>query len=389
MMNNLLSVIWKSILLAVLTGTSMLGTVSFERVVAVEGVIVHSAQAADYNKDGLKDLIYSGGGGVNLAMAPGFEVIQIATTPAPLKPNCIYSTIMDVDNDGDMDFLGCNRGLYWLECPDNPVDPKQWKLHWITKAFSGTHCITVHDVDEDGKQDIVANNFFPSPHSVEEQWPNEFPNSLIWFKVPKSPRKTSSWKPLILAKGDAVGGSHYIDFGDLNGDGHDEAFHGAKGEPFENGHYYAYWTRGDDVYAPWKKTTLPGSHTGATHIYDADLNNDGLNDLVTSQGHGKGITWFKAPDYDPIVIDDQLVAPHAFRIADIEGDGDVDLFACAKGSRKAQWFENDGKGNFTRHPLSDDQESYDIVITDMDYDQDLDVIIAGQGSKNIVLFFQR
>ena len=151
----------------ILFGTSVLGTVSFEKVVAVEGDVVHSAQAADYNKDGLKDLIFSGGGGVNLALAPEFEVIQIATTPAPLKPNCIYSTIMDVDNDGDMDFLGCNRGLYWLECPDNPVDPKQWKLHWITKAFSGTHCITVHDVDEDGKQDIVANNFYPEGHAID------------------------------------------------------------------------------------------------------------------------------------------------------------------------------------------------------------------------------
>ena len=111
MMNNFLSFIWKSMLLAVLTGTSLLGTVSFERVVAVEGDVVHSAQAADYNKDGLKDLIFSGGGGVNLALAPEFEVIQIATTPAPLKPNCIYSTIMDVDNDGDMDFVAGNMGL--------------------------------------------------------------------------------------------------------------------------------------------------------------------------------------------------------------------------------------------------------------------------------------
>ncbi len=224
---------------------------------------------------------------------------------------------------------------------------------------------------------------------MEEQWPNKYPNSIIWFSVPDMPTVTENWIPVLLADGDAVGGSHYIDFGDLDGDGHDEAFHGAKGEPFENGHYYAYWTRGNDVTRPWKKTVLPRTHKGATHIYDADLDKDGLNDLVTSQGHGFGITAFIAPDFNPHPVDITLDAPHAFRIADIEGDGDVDLFVCAKGSRKAQWFENNGEGTFTRHTLSDDQEAYDVVITDMDSDGDLDVIIAGQNSRNIVLFLQQ
>ena len=59
---------------------------------------------------------------------------------------------------------------------------------------------------------------------------------------------------------------------------------------------------------------------------------------------------------------------------------------CAKDSFVAAWFENDGKGNFTMHPISLDQAAYDIRLVDMDGDGDLDVLIAGQQSQNVVWY---
>ena len=55
-------------------------------------------------------------------------------------------------------------------------------------------------------------------------------------------------------------------------------------------------------------------------------------------------------------------------------------------SRKAAWFENDGKGKFTTHIIHDDQAAYDIRLVDMDADGDLDALIAGQQSKNVVWY---
>jgi hypothetical protein len=178
-------------------------------------------------------------------------------------------------------------------------------------------------------------------------------------------------------------------FADVDGNGHDELLVGAKGKPFWWGNYFAYWSRGPDVLKPWSRTKLPGRHKGATHLYGADLTGDGKTDLVGSLGHGTGILLFEAPGFKPIPIDQELVAPHAFRLADIEDDGDADLFVCANGSRKVQCFENDGKGHFSRHELSDEQQSYDIGIDDMDADGDLDVVVAGHESQNIVLFLQK
>ena len=70
----------------------------------------------------------------------------------------------------------------------------------------------------------------------------------------------------------------------------------------------------------------------------------------------------------------------------MDGDGDMDAATCAYVSRVAAWFENDGKGNFITHVVSDDQAAYDIRAVDMDGDEDLDLLIAGQLSQTVVWY---
>jgi hypothetical protein len=53
------------------------------------------------------------------------------------------------------------------------------------------------------------------------------------------------------------------------------------------------------------------------------------------------------------------------------------------------WFENDGKGNFTKHHIYENQAAYDIRLFDVDGDGDLDVIVAGQNSRNVTWYENR
>ena len=50
------------------------------------------------------------------------------------------------------------------------------------------------------------------------------------------------------------------------------------------------------------------------------------------------------------------------------------------------WFENDGRGQFTSHLVAVDQAAYDIRAVDLDQDGDLDLLIAGQLSKNVAWY---
>ena len=146
------------------------------------------------------------------------------------------------------------------------------------------------------------------------------------------------------------------------------------------------WEAGKDPNKPFTKHLLPGKHPGATNIMPADVNGDGKLDIIASRGHGTGLIWYENPKWKIHDINTNLMSPHCLQVGDIDGDGDTDAATCAYLSRKAAWFENDGKGKFTTHIINADQCAYDIRLVDMDNDNDLDVLIAGQQSKNVVWY---
>ena len=99
--------------------------------------------------------------------------------------------------------------------------------------------------------------------------------------------------------------------------------------------------------------------------------------------------WFEAPEWEPHEVDTRLVGPHAIAIADLDGDGDPDFVVCAKDSGVLAWYENDGRGGFTEHRISEDQSAYELKLVDLNQDGAPDILVAGQESQNVVWFENR
>ena len=350
------------------------------------GARVNSATAADYDGDGSQEIIFSAAGQVLMLHGPDYKTKQVLTTLESKRPKgkdqCIHSVLHDVDRDGDLDFVGSYvRGLFWLECPGENATTTDWKTHQITDKIHGVHCIRSFDIDQDGALDLIANDFTngKGPYS----------SSICWLK-PSTPagRGGMKWSIIPIAPGSAPGGSHYFDFGDVNGDGRPDFALGAKGKPFADGNYFAVFYAPEDPAQPWRREFLPnpGGQTGATHASPADVNGDGEPDILASRGHGNGVVWFEGPEWTEHVIDEEVLFPHSTDFGDIDGDGDIDLSSVGFGSKLAAWYENDGQGKFTRHVLSRNQMAYDTMITDLDGDGDQDILVAGQRSENVVWF---
>lgn len=289
----------------------------------------------------------------------------------------IHSAVMDVDGDGDLDYIGARYSpgyVYWLE------NGAEWKLHVIDDSakggVDGIHGLVAGDVDGDGRLELIANSAQPK---------GAFANSIVWFKPGKDPR--APWERYVFAKGDAPGLSHYHTLGDLNGDGRPDIASAAKAG--REGNWFAWWEQPKDPRKTWKRWLMAVKQEGATNVLIGDFNGDKLNDFVGARGHGVGITLWAAPRWEELRVDAEIAGPHALAAGDIDGDGDLDIVTCAKDSRAAVWYENDGRGGFTAHAIWEDQAAYDVRLVDLDGDGDLDLLVAGQQSKNVVWFENR
>lgn len=347
-------------------------------VCAERGRMITTATAGDYNRDGQLDVITSFSGQVSLFTAPDWRETKIHELSNP-RGQCIHSETFDVDGDGDLDWIGAHASdkPFWLE---NPGALKtSWKARVIDHDIRGIHCLLKADIDRDGELDLIINNFRPE---------GKLADSIAWFKVPISVHAAPHWVRHVFAKGDAGGGSHYFGFGDLDGDGWGEITVGAKGKPFENGNWFAYWKnpQGDQVKEPWARVAVAEGEMGATNILPGDLNGDRKPDLLASNGHGEGVFWFEAPDWKRRIIDPEIRCPHSLAMGDLDGDGDLDAASCGFKSKRLSIYLNDGQGTFKRQDLDEAQESYDLRVVDMDGDGDLDLLNAGRATKNVAWY---
>ena len=116
-----------------------------------QGYATSTVVAADFDGDGRVDVITTNGGKVRLFRAPDWQEAILG-----INQNCIHSEVMDVDGDGDADYIGAHsKGpVFWLE---NPGDRRKgfWTYRVIDDEIDGIHCLLTADVDRDGKLDLL------------------------------------------------------------------------------------------------------------------------------------------------------------------------------------------------------------------------------------------
>jgi hypothetical protein len=95
---------------------------------------------------------------------------------------------------------------------------------------------------------------------------------------------------------------------------------------------------------PWPMHTVDNTSEGADGARLADVNGDGLLDIATGWEEGNSIRVYLNPGTDrvqvpwPKVIVGDVGAPEDAVLADMDGDGAIDVVSCSEGGAQQVWF---------------------------------------------------
>ncbi len=81
-------------------------------------------------------------------------------------------------------------------------------------------------------------------------------------------------------------------------------------------------------------------------------------------------------EFNKRVLDGHSIGSFYSWSGDLDNDGDIDAVGSAYDSAELAWYENDGSQNFTKHVISADLESSNVLyVFDFDNDDDLDIMV--------------
>lgn len=370
------------------------GRFAFERVVIDPNFPgAYQVEVADVDGDGKLDVVALGGHDCAWYQNPSWT--KRVVTSKKDAPGVISSATMDIDGDGraeiaiayDFEMNQPKRGKLLLAKPGANLDDP-WRLLPIEDVPS-IHRLRWGDIDQNGTPDLIVAPIF-GPNAAPPAYDDA---AGIFAYTGHDVKDASKWQRRALASRRVT---HAIEYQSAFADSTRPMVLAADNEGIT---LIGPLLNGPD---PGVVDLVPGAEgkapkKGASEIHKGRFR-DGRIFLATLEPwHGTTVAVWpqKARDStkfgERAVLDDTLADGHALWVADVDGDGQDEVFAGHRGKdHRVSVYDFDAATSSWRRTVIDrDVAAQDLRGGDVDADGRPDVVAAGGSAKNVVLYLNR
>ncbi len=287
-----------------------------------------------------------------------FSSEQIITTNLD-DPNILFSA--DLDGDGDYDVISGSvqdNKTVWFENIDGLGSFGNEKI--INDTLLTATKITAADIDGDGDLDIFAT------YSLSQM--------VVWFENTDGLGNFGAQQIITTD----VYGFKSVDIADIDGDGDLDVS--------TTTHHRVEWFENVDGLGNFGPPNNIFTEEFTHLVKSVDMDGDGdMDALVSYNDHFDGkITWYENTDGLGTFGPQQIIVTNIFVIksifaSDLDGDGDLDVLSASRNDNIVAWYENtDGLGSFGVQQIISDTALYafSVYAADIDNDGDQDIFVA-------------